>query len=80
MVGVQPAESAEGRDQPLTGNNEQGAITEVERSPGGNNVEVPSVQCPFSDAVMQRLSQEVDPLDPSVDADGITVLKGLCNF
>ena len=78
--GVQPAESAEERDQPLTGNNEQGAITEVERSPGGNNVEVPSVQCPFSDAVMQRLSQEVDPLDPSADADGITVYERTLQF
>ena len=33
------------------------------------------MQCPFSDAVMQRLSQEVNPLDHSADADGITVYE-----
>lgn len=43
-------------------------------------VEVPSVQCPFPEAVLQQLKQEVDPLDNSMDLEGIELYQKTLAF
>jgi hypothetical protein len=64
------------RVEPPAVNDQEYGVDPVEPVTGEHSanlsiVDVPSVRCPFSDAVLQELTHTVDPLDNSLDIHGI---------